>query len=188
MESDKNLTYPCVYYPHPDLLFSLFLFTFFLNLINDKFIFLVGKFDVSGEGGFEALGERQFPGGFGVSTSIKIIPLGHLGFPNRVFLFLIIEPLWMVVRFFHVHSALVAFIILVSMMGTPLVLDPTYRLGFAVKGEAPRIQGGSLVQRFTGIDPGLLSGEVGPVIWARVLELLLVELCRHGDDLCILLV
>ena len=144
MESDKNLTYPCIYYPHPDLLFSLFLFIFLLNIIYDKLSFLIEKFDVGSEGGFEALGERRFAGGLGVSTSIGFLPLVHLGFPNGVFLFLILEPFWMVVGCFHVHFALVAFIILVSMMGAPLVLEPTYHLGFAIEGEAPRIQGGSL--------------------------------------------
>ena len=139
IESDKNLTYPCIYYPHPDLLFPLFLFIFLLNLLHDKFSFLNVKFDVGSEGGFEALGERRFAGGLGVSTSIRFLPLYHLGFTNRVFLFLILEPLWMVVGCFYVHSALVAFIILVSMMGAPLVLNPSYRLGFAVEGEAPRI-------------------------------------------------
>ena len=73
-------------------------------------------------------------------------------------------------------------------MGTPLVLDLTYRIGFAVKGEAPRIQGGSLVRRFPWIDPGLVSGTVGSVVWAQVLEPLFVELCCHGNDLCVLLV
>ena len=56
MESDKNLTYPCIYYPHPGLLFSLFLLIFLLNLLHDKFSFLIGNFDVGSEGGFEALG------------------------------------------------------------------------------------------------------------------------------------
>ena len=167
MESDKNLTYPCVYYPHPDLLFSLFDFIFFLNLIYGKFSFLVGNFDVGGQGGFEALGERKFAGGFDVSTSIRFLHLGHLGFPNGVFLFLIIELLCMVVGYFHVHSALVAFIIIVSMMGAPLLLDPTYLLGFSVKGEAPRIQGGYFVRRFPGIYHGLLSGVVGPLSFGR---------------------
>ena len=46
MESEKNLTYPRIYYLHTDLLFSLFLFIFLLNLLHDKFIFLIGKFDV----------------------------------------------------------------------------------------------------------------------------------------------
>ena len=46
----------------------------------------------------------------------------------------------------------------------------------------------SLALQFPGIDPGLLSGAVGPVVWARVLEILLVELSRHGDDLRVLLV
>ena len=41
MESDRNLTYPCVYYPHPDLRFSLFLVIFSLNLLHDKFSFLI---------------------------------------------------------------------------------------------------------------------------------------------------
>ena len=126
------------------------------------------------EGGFEDLVERQFAGGLGVSISIGFLPLGHLGFPSGVFLLLILEPLWVVVGCFYVHSAPVAFIILVSMMGAPLVLDPTYRLDFSVKGKAPRIQGGSLVRRFPWIDPGLLSGAVGPVVWARVLEIILV--------------
>ena len=74
------------------------------------------------------------------------------------------------------------------MMGTPLVLDPAYRLGFAVEGEAPRIQGGSLARRFAGIDPGLLSGAVGIIVRVRVLEPLLVELYHHGDDICVLLI
>ena len=140
------------------------------------------------EGVIESLGKKQFSGGLGVSTSIGFLPIGHLGFPNGVFIFLILEPLWMVVGCFHVHSALVAFIILVSMMGAPLVLDPTYRLGFAAKGEAPRIQGGSLARRFPGIDPGLISGAVVPIVPARVLGIVLVELCCHGDDICVLLI
>ena len=90
MESDINLTYPCVYYPHLDLLFSLFLAIFSLNLLHDKFSFLIGEFDMGCEGGFEALGERQFASGLGVSTSIWFLPLGHLGFPSGVFLFLIL--------------------------------------------------------------------------------------------------
>ena len=188
MESEKYITYPCIYYLHPELLFSLFLFIFLLNLLHDKFSFLNVKFDVGSEGGFEALGERKFSGGLGVSTSIGFLPLGHIGFANRVFLFLILEPLWMVVGCFHVHSDLVALIILVSMMGAPLELDPTNRLGFAVEGEAPRIQGGSLARRFAGIDPGLLSGAVGIIVRVQVLEILLVELGRHGDDLRVLLV
>ena len=188
MESDKNLTYPCIYYPHPDLLFSLLLSILLLNLLHDKFSFLIGKFDVSSEGGFETLGKIQFAGGLDVSSSTRFLPHGHLGFPNGVFLFLILEPFLMVVGCFHVHSSLVAFIILVSMMGAPLVLDPTHRLGFAIEGEAPRIQGGSLDRRFPGIDPGLLSGAVGPFVQARVIKLLLVELGRHGDDLHVFLV
>ena len=90
MESEKNLTYPRIYYPHTDLLFSLYLFIFLLNFLHDKFGFLIGKFDVGSEGGFEALGERQFASGLGVSTSIWFLPLGHLGFPNGVFLLLIL--------------------------------------------------------------------------------------------------
>ena len=90
MESDRNLTYPCVYYPHPDLLFSLFLVIFSFNLLNYKFCFLIGEFDVGCEGGFEALGKRQFASVLGVSTSIWFLPLVQLGFTSRVFLFLII--------------------------------------------------------------------------------------------------
>ena len=51
------------------------------------------------------------------------------------------------------------------MMGAPLVLDPIYRIGFAVEGEAPRVQGGSPARRFPGIKPGLLTGAVGPIVW-----------------------
>ena len=94
----------------------------------------------------------------------------------------------MVVGCFHVHPALFAFIILVSMMGAPLVLDPIFCLSFAVEGEAPRIQGGFLARQLPGIGPGLIFGAVGTVVWARVPEPLLVELSRHGDDFCILLV
>ena len=112
------------------------------------------------EGGFGALGERQFAGGIGVSTSIEFLPLSHLGFPNRVFLFLILEPLWMVVGCLHVHSALVDFIMLVSMMGAPLVLDPTYRLCFAVEGEAPRIQGGLLLDDSMGLTLEFFPGQL----------------------------
>ena len=68
MESDKNLTYPCIYYPHLDLLFSLLIFIFFLNFLHDKLSFIIGKFDVGSECGVEALGERQFAGGLGVTT------------------------------------------------------------------------------------------------------------------------
>ena len=70
MESDINLTYPRVYYPHPDLLLSLFLVIFSFNDLHDKFIFIIGEFDVGYGGGFEALGERKFSSGLGVSTSI----------------------------------------------------------------------------------------------------------------------
>ena len=94
----------------------------------------------------------------------------------------------MVVGCFHVHSALVDFIILVSMMGTPLLLDPIFCFSFSVEGEVPRIQGGSLAQRFPGIGPGLLSGAVGPVVRARFSEPLFVELSRHGDDFRVFLV
>ena len=94
----------------------------------------------------------------------------------------------MVVGCFHIHSALVSFIILVSMMGAPLILDPILCLSFAVEGEAPRIQGGSLSRRFPGIVPGLISGEVGPVVRAQVPEPLLVELSRHGNDFRVRLV
>ena len=89
---------------------------------------------------------------------------------------------------FHVHSALVAFIILVSMMGAPLVLDPILCFSFSVEVEAPRIHGGSLARRFPGIGPGLLSRAVGPVVRARVPEPLLVDLSRHGDDFRVLFV
>ena len=75
MDSDKNLNYPCIYYPHPDLLFYLFLFIFLLKIHHDKLSFLIGKFDVGREGGFEALGKRQFAGGLGVSTSIGFLPV-----------------------------------------------------------------------------------------------------------------
>ena len=70
MESDRNLTYPCVHYPHRDLIFSLFLVIFSLNLLHDKFSFLIGEFDVGCEGVFEAIGEIQFASGLIVSTSI----------------------------------------------------------------------------------------------------------------------
>ena len=81
-----------------------------------------------------------------------------------------------------------AFIILVSMMGAPLVLDPIFCLSFSVEGKATRIQGGSLARLFPGIGPGLLSGAVGPVVRAQVPEPLLVEVSRHGDDFRVLLV
>ena len=90
MESDRNLTYPCVYYPHPDLLFSLFLVIFSFNLLHDKLSFLIGEFDVGCEGGFEALGKSKFASGLGVSTSIWFLPLGHIGFPSGLFLFLVL--------------------------------------------------------------------------------------------------
>ena len=188
MESDRNLTNPCVYYPHRDLLFSLFLVIFSFNLLHDKFSFLIGEFDVGCVGGFEALGERQFASGLGVSTSIWFLPLGHLGFSSEVFLFLFIYPLWMVVGCFHVHSAHVAFSILVSMMGTPLVLHSIFCFSFAVESEAPRIQGGSIAQRFPGIGPGLLARAVGPIVRARFPEPLCVEVSRHGNDFRVLLV
>ena len=94
----------------------------------------------------------------------------------------------MVVGCFRVHSALVAFIIIVSRMGTPLVLDTILCFSFVVESEAPKIQGGSLARRFPGIGPGLLSGAVGPVVRARVPEPLFVELSRHGNDFRVLLV
>ena len=74
----------------------------------------------------------------------------------------------MVMGCFHVHSALVAFIIFVPMMGAPLVLDPIFCFGFDVKGEAPRIQGRSLARGFPEIGPGLLSGTVEPIVRALV--------------------
>ena len=63
---------------------------FSLNLLPDKFSFLLREFDVGCEGGFEAIGERQFASGLGVSTSIWFLPLGHLGFLIGVFLFLVL--------------------------------------------------------------------------------------------------
>ena len=94
----------------------------------------------------------------------------------------------MVVGCFYVHSSLVAFIIIVSMMGTPLLLDPIFCFSFAVEGEAPMIKGGSLARRFPRIGPGLLAGAVGPVVQAQVPEPLFVELSRPRDDVCVLLV
>ena len=44
MESDKNLTYLCIYYPHPELLFSLFLFILLLNILHDKLDFCLIPF------------------------------------------------------------------------------------------------------------------------------------------------
>ena len=74
------------------------------------------------------------------------------------------------------------------MMGAPLFLDPIFCFIFSVEGEAPRIQGGYFAQRLPGIGPGLLSGAVGPVVWAQVTEPLFVNLSRHGDDFRVLLV
>ena len=74
------------------------------------------------------------------------------------------------------------------MMGAPLVLDPIFCFGFDVKGEAPRIQGGSFAQQLPGIGPGLISGAVGPIVRSRVPEPLFVELSCHGDDFWVLLI